>query len=183
MSLALRNLSFGNTPVPYTVSWSGEEGQFLATCPHFKAIALSQRQTPGVGKPEFGTPHSCRQREAIAAKLCDICGASLATSTKVSLSQAKAYPHGAQGWAILQVEPLLHRRCAATAIRFCPSLKTQLADGSLHIRQVHRWRAQCAVMTPEYVSLETGETRKALGHAKVELIQWTDRDLAWLEAA
>lgn len=183
MGAAARGLHFGATPVPYTVSWSGEEGQFLATCPQFRAVALCQREAPGVGKPAFGKPHSCRQREAIAAKLCDICGKSISAATKVSLSQAKPMPHGADGWAILQVEPLLHRKCAAVSLRWCPSLKAQLADGILHIRQVHRWRAQCAVMTAEYVELETGEARTALGHAKVELIDWTDRDIAWLEAA
>lgn len=48
------------------------------------------------------------------------------------------------------------------------------------IRQVHRWRAQCAVMSPAYVESVTGEQRTALGHGKVELIRWTDRDLDWL---
>ena len=48
------------------------------------------------------------------------------------------------------------------------------------IRQVTRWRAQCAVMSPEYVETVTGHSRKALGHGKVELLEWIDRDLAWL---
>src|SRR3546814_9733349 len=80
------------------------------TCalPIFPALVQSCAQ--GVGKPLFGTPHSNRQREAMARCLCDICGKSLKASTKVSLSHARPYPHGAEGWAVLQVEPMMHRK-------------------------------------------------------------------------
>lgn len=173
-------LRVGATAVPWTVSWSSEEGQRLEMCPFFLKLALGQPSSPGHGKPLFGKPHMCRQREAVALGLCDLCGKSHATTTKVSLSHARPMPHGAEGWAILQVEPLLHRACARESLRFCPSLKRDVADGSLTIRHVTRWRAQCAVMTPEYVETLTGYHRKALGHAKVELLQWVDRDLVWL---
>jgi hypothetical protein len=90
-------------------------------------------------------------------------------------------PHGAEGWAVLQVEPLLHRACALESMRFCPSLKTQLADGTLRIRQVTRWRAQCAIMTETFTMEQVGKPVRALGHGKIELLKWIDRDLAWLE--
>ena len=171
---------FGATAIPWTVSWSAEETFSLGKCHVFHKRAIMQISDPGVGKPLFGKPHSNRQREAIGRCLCDLCGRSIKLATKVSLSHARPQPHGALGWAILQVEPMLHRECAAESCRWCPSLKRDIEHGTLMIRQVHRWRAQCAVMSETYVESVTGEARKALGHAKVELIHWTDRDIDWL---
>ena len=174
-------LRFGNTPVPYTASWTAEESFFLASCEYFEGrLALCQAVAPGEGKPLFGKPHSQRQREVIARQLCDLCGKSIKTATKVSLSHARPVPHGAEGWAILQVEPLLHKACAAESLRFCPSLRRDVAQGTLFVRQVTRHRAQAAIMSAEYVESITGRREKALGHAKVELIRWIDRDAAWL---
>lgn len=177
------NLSWGNVPVPNTAAWSGEDGLSLGRCSHFAEAgmpALVQRSAQGEGKPRFGSPHSCRQREAVARCLCDICGKSLKTATKISLSHARPQPHGAEGWAILQVEPMMHKRCALLAIQHCPSLKRDVECGTLMIRQVYKYRVQCAIMSPEYVGNETGHSVKALGHAKIELLKWADRDLAWL---
>ncbi|MDD3797816.1 MAG: hypothetical protein PHE36_01410 [Novosphingobium sp.] len=171
----------GASAVPWTVSWSSEEEFYLGLCPEFKRLAIRQASSPGVGKPLFGKPHMDRQRMAMARGLCDLCGRPLKLSTKVSLSHARPMPHGAEGWAILQVEPLLHRACALESMRFCPSLKRQILEGDLRIRQVTRWRAQCAVMTAEYVQTVCSGARKALGHGKVELLQWIDRDMEWLK--
>ena len=173
-------LRFGQTAVPWTVSWSEEEEFFLAVDPYFKRRAICQISAPGKGKPLFGKPHSNRQREAIARCLCDLCGKPMRTATKVSLSHARPVPHGADGWAILQVEPMLHRKCAQESMRFCPSLRRDVAAGSLRIRQVFQWRAQAAIMSEHYVETVTGEHCKATGHAKVELQKWADRDLEWL---
>jgi len=84
-------LLWGNVPVPNTASWSAEDGLSLGPCPYFPNAgvpALVQSSAQGQGKPLFGKPHSNRQREAMARCLCDICGKSLKTSTKVSLSHA-----------------------------------------------------------------------------------------------
>jgi len=174
---------FGNTPVPYTASWAAEEQLFIARCPYFGADAIFQDVAIGQGKPLFGKPHAQRQREVIALCRCDLCGKSIRQSTKVSLSHARPQPHGAHGWAVLQVEPMLHRHCAAESMRLCPSLRRDVARGTLMVRQVTRHRAQCAIMSPEYVETITGTAIKALGHAKVELLHWIDRDACWLEAA
>jgi hypothetical protein len=178
--VSAQQLYFGNTPVPWTVGWSSEEVFWVADCPFFKRPAIHQLSSPGSGKPLFGKPHGNRQRQAIAQCLCDLCGRPLKLSTKVSMSHARPVPHGAEGWAILQVEPMLHRECAATCIRLCPSLRRDLDQGSLIIRSVTRWRAQCAIMTAEYMRSVTGENVQALGHAKIELLEWIDRDLDWL---
>lgn len=141
-----------------------------------------QDENRGAGKPLFGKPHANRQRETIARGLCDLCGRPLANRTKVSLSHARPVPHSADGFEVLQVEPMLHRNCAATSIHLCPSLKRDAVDGTLMVRHVTRFRAQFAVMTGEYVETLTGERVKAVGHAKVQLIAWIDRDADWLGA-
>lgn len=183
--MTARGLMFGNTPVPYTVSWSAEERFFIARCQYFRRPAICQDVAPGQGQPRFGKPHSQRQRETIARELCDLCGRPLRARTKVSLSHARPMPHGAEGLAILQVEPLLHRECAATSMQYCPSLRRDIAAGTLMVRQVTRSRVQCAVMSPEFVGTyvpgyQFNATDRILGHAKVELIDWVDRDEAWL---
>ena len=176
-------LTWGDVPVPWTVSWSAEERFFLAMCRWAQREAICQPSSPGNGKPNFGKPHWCRQRRAITECRCDLCGKPIKLETKVSLSHARPVAHGAQGMAILQVEPMLHRTCAALCTKYCPSLKRDVADGSLRIRQVTRWRPQFALMDAEYVETITGTARIAVGYAKVELLQWTDRDQDWLEAA
>lgn len=181
-------LTFVNTPVPYTVSWSGEEKFFIGPCAYFKRPAICQEVSPGNGQPRFGKPHSQRQRQVIALGLCDLCGKPLKGRTRVSLSHARPVLHGAEGLAILQVEPLLHRECAALSMKFCPSLRRDIQAGTLMVRQVTQSRVQCAVMDYVYVSTYVPGYRpnpgdRILGHAKVELVQWTDRDEAWLGVA
>src|SRR3546814_16715020 len=134
----MAGLQWGNVPVPNTASWTAEVGLSLGRCPYFADAgipALIQPCAQGQGKPLFGTPHSNRQREAMARCLCDICGKSLKASTKVSLSHARPYPHGAEGWAVLQVEPMMHRQCAAGAIQHCPSRSEERGVGKRCVRK------------------------------------------------
>lgn len=171
---------YGGVPVPYTVSWSDEELFFLGRCPYSQKDAMRQPDKRGSGKPRFGKPHSDRQREVIALDLCDLCARPLKNRTKVSLSHAKAYPHGAEGWAVLQVEPMLHKECAAESVMHCPSLRRDVEAGSLMVRHVTRWRVQFAIMDEIYTEKMTGKRVTAIGHAKVELLRWVDREASWL---
>lgn len=185
--MADRFLHYGGVPVPYTVSWSGEDRHFVGRCPHAGRDALCQSIAPGVGKPSFGKPHSNRQRAAISLGLCDLCGRSLRASTKVSLSHARPFIHGAEGLAILQVEPLLHRECAAASLNHCPSLRRDVEAGTLMVRQVTRHRVQFAIMAPEFIrhyvpGYVASPGDRIVGHAKVELRDWIDRDEEWLAA-
>jgi hypothetical protein len=175
-------ISYGDVPVPYTASWTSEERFFVARCVHAKAAAICQATSRGTGKPRFGKPHAIRQRETIARGLCDLCARPLAGRTKVSLSHARPFAHAAKMGDILQVEPLLHKRCAAISLKHCPALIRDTANGTLNVRQVTRYAVQMAVMSPEYVREVAGEDRKAVGHAKVQLLAWIDRDAEWLEA-
>lgn len=184
-------LNFGNTAVPFTVSWDSEERFSVGFCRYAQRRAILQAESPGIGKPLFGKPHSIRQRKTIAENRCDICGKSLKNRTRVSLSHAHPC-HNAlidgKGTGILQVEPLLHRECAAISMKHCPSLRRDIAAGSLVIRQVTRCRTQFAIMSPEYVGTYVPDyifdpKDRIIGHAKVELLAWTDRDENWLHRA
>ena len=182
----MRALQWGNTAVPWTVGWTGEESFYVGLCRFSKMPAICQAEAPGVGKPTFGKPHSQRQRQCIAEGLCDLCGKSLRNATKVSLSHARPVGHGARGLAILQVEPLLHKECAAISMEFCPSLKRDIEAGTLMVRQVNRWDVQFAIMGPQFVSVyvpgyEAKSHERIVGAAKVELIGWIDRNVGWLQ--
>lgn len=172
---------FGAAPAPWTISWSGEEAFFLGHCPYAQRTAILQHDLWGAGKPLFGKPHSQRQRKAIALMLCDLCALPLRSKTKVSLSQARPVAHSARGGEVLQVEPMVCKLCAVISIRHCPSLRRQIRDGVLNIRQVYRSAVQFAVMDEFYVETVTGVAGvTAVGHAKVQLIKWRDRDPEWL---
>lgn len=178
--MSREQLVYGGVPVPYTVSWSAEEAFQVGHCRFGRGRAIMQAEARGQGKPQFGKPHAQRQREVIALGLCDLCGRPLAARTKVSLSHARIRDNGAEGPAVLQVEPLLHRECARISMRHCPSLRRDIERGSLMVRQVTRYRVQTAIMDEVYVESVTGQRVKALGHAKVELRQWVDRNAEWL---
>ncbi len=55
------------------------------------------------------------------------------------------------------------------------------AEMTLHVRLVTRYRVQLAQLTGDATEEFTG-TRcpGAIGHAKVELLAWLDKDEAWL---
>lgn len=181
----MTRLVYGGVPVPYTVSWTEEQPFRVDVCAYAGARAICQAVAPGESKPRFGAPHSQRQREAIARDLCNTCGRPLRNRTKVSLSHARPRWNGAEGMAVLQVEPLLHRECTALSMQHCPSLKRDIQGGTLMIRQVGRHRPQFAIMSPahihEYVPGYVADPAdRIIGHAKVELLDWTDRDERWL---
>lgn len=176
-------LIYGGVPVPWTSSWSAEESFFLDRCRWAGMLAICQPFAQGEGKPRFGKPHAVRQRQAIAAGLCDLCAASLAGRTKVSLSHARVRLDGAEGPCVMQVEPLLHKACALISLQHRPSLKRDVASGEVDIRQVGRYQVQIARMSKIYVEEVCGRPVEAAGHAKVVLLGWRDRDLSWLERA
>lgn len=173
---------YGATPVPWTVSWSGEGKFWLGPCEYSGRTAIMQNEAPYEGRPIFNKPHAIRQRRCIAKGLCDLCGKPLATATKVSLSDARPVAHAHKPLQVLQVEPLLHKRCALVSLRHCPALRRKIEAGEQRVRQVLRSSVQFAVMDMDYVEAITGtKDRTAIGHAKVELQAFRDRDIAWLE--
>jgi hypothetical protein len=174
-------LMYGGVPVPWTSAWTAEETFHVARCRWAGMLAICQAVAQGEGKPRFGKPHSQRQRQAIAAGLCDLCAKPLRLKTKVSLSHARIRLDGAQGACVMQVEPLLCRPCAILSMAHCPSLKRDIKNGTLMVRQVGGYQVQIARMSRAYVKEITGTAVEAAGHAKVVLLSWKDRDAAWLE--
>lgn len=185
MAEAREMLRWGNVPVPYAALWSSEVGRMhVAICPHIGKIACCDVSSRGDGKPVFGKPHMGRQREVIVNDLCDLCAKPLRLRTKVSLSHTREIITGAQGMAAMQVEPLLHKDCAAECVEYCPSLKRDIARGVLKVAQVFKHRHQVAILTEDAVKFFTGERMAGVaGHAKVDLMRWKDRDLEWLTGA
>lgn len=60
-------------------------------------------------------------------------------------------------------------------------MSRDIANGSLSIRQVSKHAAQGAIMSEQGIYEQIGVREKALGHAKVQLIRWRERDLTWLK--
>jgi hypothetical protein len=178
-------LRFGITPVPFVSMWTSETPITIEPCRYAGGRpALCQPQSPGVGRPVFVKPHMVRQRQAIVDGLCDTCGRSLAGRTKVSLSHARVNFKGANGPCVMQVEPLLHKACAALSLRHCPSLRRDIREGRITVRQVGRHRVQMALLTAAATMEACGVPAPgAIGHAKIELLGWTDRNLDWIGGA
>lgn len=178
-------LYYGNVPVPFTASWSSEEDMTIAPCRYAGARpAVCQSISPGVGRPLFAKPHMVRQRQAMALDLCDLCGRPLKGRTKVSLSHASLRFNAAEGSAVLQVEPLLHRECAAVSVRHCPSLQRDIAEGRLDVRRVTRSRVQLAQLTGAATMEFCGVNRPGtVGHAKIDILSSVSMPLEWLQGA
>lgn len=175
--------TYGDVPVPHTVLWSAEDQNFLAPdewADGHTAICNPDRQ--GEGRPRFGKPHMQRQRRAVVLGLCDLCGKPLKGHSKVSLSHAKVRRGAGDQLVVMQVEPLLHKPCAAISMAHCPSLKRDIRDGRLMVRLVAQYQVQLALMTTAAVKEFTGEdkTGEVVGHAKIVLLKWRDMDEDWL---
>lgn len=178
----MKLLMWGAVPVPQAVLWTAENRSFLAPDPLVPGhLAMCNDEAQGQGKPIFGTPHMQRQRKLVIEGLCDLCGKPLKGRSKVSLSHAGERT-GADGLCVMQVEPMLHKECAALSLQHCPSLKRDTRGGTLNIRLVTRYRVQIAQLTGD-ATMEFAGVRHsgAIGHAKVELLQWQDRNIGWLQ--
>ena len=178
----IEQLYYGDVPVPWTLSWSGEEQLYIGKCSITGKPAVMQESNRGEGKPLFGSPHMGRQRQCIVECRCDLCGKRLNKSTKVSLSHAAVRSHSYNGNDVLQVEPLLHKACAKRCLTLCPSLKRDIKNGTLNIYHVTKHDVQFAWLKPEAVR----EVQKimcsepVIGHAKVWIQKATRKTERWL---
>lgn len=178
-------LQVGNAPVPIAVPWSAEESLFwIAPCPYAGGLpAMHQTEARGQGKPLFGSAHAVRQRKQVALCKCDICGATLWTRTKVSLSQERATRVGSAVMPLV-VEPLVCRPCALLALRHCPELRRQISAGTIWVRQVFHFTKVLQQLTADATEQFCGvRAPGTVGHIKMRLDSYRDRDIAWIEAA
>lgn len=183
MRLKIDQLYYGGVPVPFAASWTAENEFTIGALPwNLDQPAICQNNARGEGKPDFGKPHWDRQRLAVHLGLCDLCARPLAGRTKISLSHAKPRVGAGLGLVIMQIEPMLHKECARESLKHCPSLKRDIAAGTLQIRQVFKWSAQLALVTNEGLAgFNLPPQPNVAGHAKIILEKWADRDLKWLE--
>jgi hypothetical protein len=176
--------TWGNIQIPWTASWSSESTFTVEPCPWAGGkMALCQNESPGVGKPQFATPHSNRQRQAMAQQLCDICARPFLGRTRVSLSQESPRQVPGLGFVPLAVEPLVHKGCGVVALRQCPELQRQAAKGILRIRQVSAcWLVEQRLNEAATMEFAGVKHSGAVGHLKLAITRFVDRDAAWLAA-
>jgi hypothetical protein len=175
-------VTYGNTPVPWTVAWSEEGAYRIGECRAFRMPAICQHEAQGVGVPRFGEPHNDRQRWCIAHGLCDLCARPLRNGTKISLSNFSG--NLPPDTVLSCMEPLLHAECARTSLVHCPALRRQLREGRLGVRQVFRFRARPLRASSDHVEHTVPDYvgPPVLGLAVVDLLSWLDVTTQWLEA-
>jgi hypothetical protein len=180
----MKQVTYGNSPVPWTVSWTQElEKGTVKPCPFAGGKpAFYAPEAIGMGKPAFGKMHPQRQRKAAWNGLCDICARPLKAKTKLSLSSVHPTMTNA-GMRLLVHEPLCCITCAKISLQKCPHLRSQVKSGSMIIRQVFNYSTVAQVLTPDAVDLFTtsGKVDGVVGYVKISLDQYERRDLEWLE--
>lgn len=173
-------IRYGDITVPMPVMWSGEDEYFVADCPWFKRPAICQREAQGEGVPKFGQPHAVRQRKLMALCLCDVCGRSLRSATKISLSNFGG--DYSEDHVLSEVEPLLHAGCARMSIEQCPSLRRQLQGKRLRVRQVFQCRPRAVVASPDERArfVPDYDGSPIIGLAVMDLLSWRDVTQHWI---
>lgn len=116
--------------VPWSVSWSGEQGFRLQPSRDFPGLTdLVQDQRPGVGVPVFAVVHVTRQRMGIVDHLCHVCGRPTPKRDRYIFPvESGGFVTMADG--SLQYGgnvPPVHLACAEKARRLCPHLSGSLA--------------------------------------------------------
>lgn len=169
---------------PWTTPWTGEETGWRIGTERWWGAALQvlqQAEAPGVGRPLFKSAHMQRQRRAVLEGRCDVCGGRFnAGQARVVLAEPQMLV-GSGGESGHVMAPS-HRACAALAARRCPHVRRQLADGSLMVTVLTRYRLALAFLNEralEQVGLKH-PGRRVAGHAKLVPKAWMARDADWL---
>ena len=111
--------------VPWTVSWTGEEGFELQNSSDFPGLVdLVQLQRPGEGLPKFKALHVTRMRLGLARHICHVCGRPTTRNDRYLL------PVQSGGFVAVGDDPFryaanvppLHLACSERAQRLCPHL-------------------------------------------------------------
>lgn len=171
--------------VPVTASWTGETRFEVRPCRWADGRrALWQPHLPGAGRPLFATPHSVRQRRAMACWLCDVCGHPLPVGDRWSLS--REHLRDVDGVAaFLAVEPRVHLACARKAHLACPSLRGQMDAGVARLRLVRAADLVAQTLTPEAAAEFCGQPvgEPVIGHLKLRITAAVDHDPELLRRA
>jgi hypothetical protein len=120
----LRTDSIGR-PVPYINLWGPEDVQRMSIRhdPHVGMPGLFLDDSDQA-EPDFFRQNMQRQRECMAAGLCQVCGRPVPWSRRRLVVSSISVQHIVlQGWpTIVLTEPWLDERCATFAAERCPGL-------------------------------------------------------------
>jgi hypothetical protein len=140
-------------PVPYAAPWTGEtfnartltiraDGSRLcyrdekpADRDQHGVLWARRRQAPGDGRPKFGAMHPVRQRRAMRALLCQVCGSPASRTSRGWLFVMPGSP-GSDVEGSLCTKPPICEPCAQLALRHCPHLTDSLA---VRVRKPRIW--------------------------------------------
>ena len=127
-------------PVPYAVAWSAEtvsarglavraDGRGLCyrdekpeDRDRHRVLWARARKAPGDGKPQYRVMHPVRQRRAMRALLCQVCGAPASRTSRGWLFLLPDAEGDASLEGSLCTKPPVCEPCARLAVRHCPHL-------------------------------------------------------------
>lgn len=138
--------------VPWVTSWTGEPVVGPRSCGSVNgALAISQADNAGHGKPLYSQNHAVRQRLTIRDMLCPMCGEPttsedrytqvahpFAAGTLRATGRGAALPGDIADDRVLidagAIAPL-HKACSTRSLRYCPHLK---ADPNIDVQPFPR---------------------------------------------
>jgi hypothetical protein len=156
-------------PVPYAVPWTGEtfnartltvradrtglcyRDEKPADRDQHGVLWARRRHAPGDGRPKFGKMHPVRQRRAMRALLCQVCGSPASRTSRgwlfVMLRPDSSETDQVEG--SLCTKPPICELCAQLALRHCPELTDPVA---VRVRKPRIW----GVLGDQYAAAGSG---------------------------
>lgn len=112
-------LTFGNLPVPWNASWTGEAFYEVRPCRWAEGKpAMWQPHNPGIGRPVFAKPHFVRQRRSVAKMLCTVCGNPTSSRDRWWFGHGEFIERH-----FMTTEAPVHLECAKLSLKLCPHLR------------------------------------------------------------
>lgn len=123
---------------PWLVAWSAEAEGACRPCPHAAGrLATWAVSAAGDGKPMFKSLHPVRLRQAIAERLCGVCGQATSDSDRWMLNRGDWMRTPAGELRFVLRDFLLHAACSDYAHANCPWLR---ADPQVRVRAPSRFQ-------------------------------------------
>lgn len=111
---------YDGLPVPYVAMWSNERAPDAVRYQHWRHIDWIYTEARS-GMPDFGSTNSHRQRDCMAAMLCQICGKPGADLFVIP-DDGDGGTH-VELWAVgLILNPPMHMHCFEASASICPHL-------------------------------------------------------------
>jgi hypothetical protein len=164
-------------PVPYVNRWGGEDPHrfTIAHDPHIQQRAVFLDDSDQT-EPDFTAQNMGRQRQCMAAGLCQVCSRPVPWSRRnLIIAPNSVEQVQIDGRTVPVVfEPWLDDRCAAIATRWCPALIRRHRDEQLTVIPVRSPREAQLVVSTGWVDGPLGEETRRVPAAiwvKVALLK------------